>query len=863
MTRLRVPLLSCLFAVLCVCAIDATSRGQAPVPAETLRTAGDRPIDIRHIRLELAVDLKKKSVEGKAILDVHTLRDLRSFALDAVDFEVRSVSVTDHDAAKPIHFSHDGKKLLIEPEHEWPSGTDRQLIVEYRVRDPKAGLHFFGPSDAEPEVPLTVWSQGESVTNRYWFPCLDQPIQRQTTELIVTVPEGFEVLSNGSLLERRPNDNKTVTFHWSQKQPHVSYLVTMVVGQFDIVNEKWQDLPVSYYVPKGHKDDVARNFGRTRDMIDFFSRRFGVAYPWEKYAQVVAEQFGGGMENTSATTMGEGVLHDERALLDSSPEWIIAHELAHQWWGDMLTCRDWAHLWLNEGFASYCEALWAEQSKGADEYAYNMFQKSKGAIAGGKDRPIVDRRYPSPDSMFDARAYPKGAFVLHMLRQRLGEEAFWKGIQRYGTEHKFQSVETADFRRALEKSTGRSLERFFYDWTERPGHPVLEVTTEYQADTKLARVAVKQTQPAEAFQFPLAVVFSGKDWKAPPVTLTQDVTEKEQTFFVPLPGRPDLVEIDPKQAVLAELTENKGHDLWLEQLRRGSTVISRARAAQQLGKNKSPADREALAKALPMEKYYGVQAEIAGALADSGGDTARDALIAGLKLPEPRARRACADGLGKFHRDAKAAKALKEVLDSGDKSYFVEAAALSSYAKLEQPDTVQVMLPWLAKPSYTDVLSTAALEGLGQSHDLAALDTLTLWAKRGKPRNSRAAALRAMATLLRTANPTDEQRKQAVTVITACLDGEGPTMRRTAVSALRDVGRSGEPAVAALEALARHDPDERLRETAQKAAEAIRTNTPAPVEVTRLRQELERLRKSQEALQERLDKYEKTDRKGS
>src|SRR5262249_17456440 len=157
-----------------------------------------------------------------------------------------------------VHFSHDGKKLVIEPEQEWPVDTDRQLVVSYRVRDPKSGLHFFGPSDAEPDVPLTVWSQGESVTNRYWFPCLDQPLPRQTTELIVTVPDGFEVLSNGSLLERKANDNKTVTFHWSEKQPHVSYLVTLVVGQFDVVSEKWNDLPVSYYVPKGRKDDVAR-----------------------------------------------------------------------------------------------------------------------------------------------------------------------------------------------------------------------------------------------------------------------------------------------------------------------------------------------------------------------------------------------------------------------------------------------------------------------------------------------------------------------------------------------------------------------------------------------------------------------------
>src|SRR5438067_1319701 len=175
------------------------------------------------------------------------------------------------------------------------------------------------------------------------------------------------------------------------------------------------------------------------------------------------------MENTSATTLGDFALHDERSLLDSSPDWLIAHELAHQWWGDLVTCRSWSHLWLNEGFASYAEALWAEHSEGADAYAYDMLHKSRGAISGGRSRPIIDRRYPNPDSMFDGRAYPKGAFLLHMLRRQLGEEAFWRSIKSYATEYQFQSVETSDFRKVLERETGRDLERFFYDWAERSG----------------------------------------------------------------------------------------------------------------------------------------------------------------------------------------------------------------------------------------------------------------------------------------------------------------------------------------------------------------------------------------------------------
>lgn len=847
-------------ALLLLLGLAQAAPAQAPV-AEPLRTAGDRPVDVEHIRLDLRVDLPKKTVDAVATLRVRSLRQLASLALDAAGFEVNQVVLARPGEGRPLRFTHEGQKLVLDLEPAWPVGHEATLTVAYRVREPKEGLHFFGPSAAEPDVPLTVWSQGEPISNRHWIPCLDHPDERQTTELVVTVADGFEVLSNGRLVERSSNPDKTVTFHWLQEKPHVAYLVTLVVGQFDIVKEEWEKLPVLYYVPKGRRDDVARTFGRTRAMLGFFSKRFGIQYPWEKYAQVVVEQYThGGMENTSATTLTDRALHDARASLDSSADGLIAHELAHQWWGDLVTCRDWAHLWLNEGFATFSEALWAEHDKGADEYAYLMYRKGQAAQAGGKTRPVVDRRYASPVSMFDARAYPKGAWVLHMLRRRLGEDAFWKGVRRYGVEHQYRTTETSDFRRTLERETGRNLERFFHDWTERPGHPVLEIATEYVPETKLARVAVKQTQPGEPFHLPLALAF-----RCPPSTLPvvveHEVTEKEQTFYVPLPGRPALVDVDPEQVVLAEIKETKGRDLWVAQLTEAPGVASRIRAAQHFGESKAPADREALAKALAAEKFWGVLVEIAAALGQSGGDVSRAALVQGLQHTQPKVRRACAEALGKFHRDAAAAEALKTVLHKGDPSYFVEEAALAAYARLEQPDTVAVLLPWLARASHNDVLRIAALEGLGRSQDLAALDTLLAWTKRGKPRACRAAALEALAALAKKANPSEEQRRQIVQGVTACLDGEGPLVRRGAVAALRDLGQAATPALAALAALAEHDPDPRVREQAKRATEQIRSNAPVPVELTRLREELDRVRKANEALRDRLDRFERVEKR--
>lgn len=836
--------------------LPCTAFAQNPEP---LRTGFDRAIDIQHLRLELQVDLPKKTVEGKAILSFVTLRELNHFALDAVDFEVRDAKLTGGGGAVEVRRQHDGKKLHIELPEKWPADKTGELVIAYRVREPKDGLYFFGPTPAEPNVPLTVWSQGEPVSNRHWIPCIDHPEERQTTELIVTVADGFEVLSNGKLLSRKANDNKTATFHWKQDQPHPSYLVTLVVGPFAVVKEDWRGKEVSYYVPPNRKDDVARTFGRTRAMLDLFSRRFGVDYPWEKYAQVVVEQFSwGGMENTSATTLHDSAIHDARAMLDGDPDGLIAHELGHQWWGDLVTCRDWAHLWLNEGWASYCEVIWAEHHRGRADADYDLLLKARNALAHAKDRPVVDRRYPNPINMFDARAYPKGAWILHMLRQRLGDDLFWKAVQAYAKEHKYRSVETSDFRRTFERVTGRNLERFFYDWTERAGNPIIELHFDYLGESKLLKVTIKQLQPGEPFHIDLPVRYalwnpsSPTDWQSDVLPLT----EKEQVLYVRTGAMPVDFVVDPQLTVMAEYHLHQSRDWWIRQLESDSIAV-RSRAAASFGKGKSPQDRELLTAALRREKHWGVAAEIAAALGDSGGEQSRDALIEGVSRPEPRIRRACVEQLGKFVSDEKAAGALRDLLKKGDPSYFVEAAALTAYSKLRQKDAVSVLLPWLVKPSYQEVLSSAALEGLGRSQDLGVLDALVSWTQRGKPAPARIRALGALAELAKTANPDDAQRAKIASTIGACLVGETPRIRRAAAEAIRDLGRSATPSVAVLEMLARHDTDPQIADLARKAAERIRAETPTPIELTRLREELDKLRQANETLKERLDRMEK------
>jgi aminopeptidase N len=842
-------------------ASQPASAASTPAPViEPLRTASDRPVDIRSIRLNLRVDMKSKTVEGNASLAFRCVRPTRTVSLDAVDLEVQRVKVqVGQETIDPARFTVDGKKLVVDLGSRLQTGLEGKVDVVYRVRDPKDGLHFFGPSKTEPETPLLLWSQGETSTNRYWIPCIDEPDQRQTTEIVATVPEGFEAVSNGKLIERRSNPaDKTVTFDWRQEIPHPSYLVTLVVGEFDVVTHDWEGIPVVYYVPKGHGSEAEPTYGRTPEMLSYFSKRFGVRYPWAKYAQVTCFQFGGGMENTTATTMGERILLDKRSLLDRTSESIVSHELAHQWWGDMVTCRDWSHTWLNEGFASYAEALWDEHSRGRDDYAYNMDRKAARAIAGGKERPVMDRRYPEPQSMFDDRSYPKGAWIVHMLRNRLGDDAFWKGIERYGTENKFQSVETVDLRRCLERTAGRDLERFFYDWLERAGNPDLAVATEYLPDSQQARLTIQQTQAGEPFEFPLKVVLTCAGAKEP-IVLEETMAAKELNLRIPLPGPLERVDIDPDQAVLTELKETKSRALWRAQLLEGPNVPARLRAAQHFAQSKAQVDQELLAQAFAQEKFWGVKIELAAALGTAKGTICQQALLHGLHESDARVRKASLDGLAKFAPDAAIATVVKEILQTGDPSYAVEGAALAAYAKHAPKDAVAVLTPWISKPSHQDVLAASALVALGGTEDPAVLNTLLSWTEAAKPRIHRAAALRGLAQLAKSKGLSDGQRQQIVKTLVGGLDTDDAFVRLALLQSLPDLGPQAALALPALDKLAQSESRSGVRNRIKSVASRIRAqsgSTAGGSEVNQLREQVQRLEREQQELRKRLDQFE-------
>ncbi|QDU78548.1 Aminopeptidase N [Polystyrenella longa] len=822
-----------------------------------LRTIEDRAVDVEHIKLDLTVAIEKETISGTATINFQPFRELEQLTLDAVALEVTAVRLTSAKENEPqeLRFDRTAETLTVYFNKPLPRRTDFQLAIDYSVHKPKVGLYFTAKTEAA--SPSLVWTQGEPETNRYWFPCFDHPHERQSSELIVTTKAGLTVLSNGQLISKTDlPETEQVKHHWKQDASHVSYLVTLVVGTFELVEEDWNGKPVQFYIPPKRAEDVARTFGNTSEMLTFFSERFGIEYPWEKYAQVVLYNFtSGGMENTSATSLHDGTLFDERASLDTTSDWLIAHELAHQWWGDLVTCKDWSHIWLNEGFASYCEILWDEHQSGADERDYHLFQDSNRARSGAAlSKPLVDRRYEHPTEMFDVRAYPKGAWVLHMLRRHVGDEDFFRCVNRYGIEYSFNTAETDDLRKVFERLLGLSLERFFYDWTERPGHPELKVKTSYNNSKKQVRIEIEQTQKWDPFQFPLKIEVWGKDDEK--AVLEEFITDKEGIYFLDLPTTPRLVRIDPEFSLLSKIEEDKSRVLWMNQLEYAPTINERIRAADHLAKAASAENLKLLQKALEDDSFYGVQIEIAQAIGKAQTPQARDILIKALEHPHPKTRRAVVNALKKFEKDSVVADALEKKLEAGDKSYYVVAATISALSTVRQNAPLYKTIELLDRDSHRDVIRCAVLESLGYCHDPRALDLLLQWTSPDRYHACRRAAMNGIVQYIEENNLPLGQQKQIVTRLTEYLNSPSPLTRRSSTASLGKIGEGAGSALSKLRDMAENDPDGWSRLSATNAVKQIEDADASRSEIKSLRDDIEKLRKQQEELGKRFDEFD-------
>ena len=546
-------------------------------PGTRARYAPDRVVDLQHLALALELDPATRRVAGTATLRGALIAaGARAVELDALELELEAVEVNGAAAAH----RHDGKRLRVELPAGLAAGAELAVAVRYRGA-PRRGLYFIAPDEGYPAKPVQAWTQGQDEDSRYWFPCFDTPNAKATSEVTVTIPAGLFALSNGVLVDDRTEGARR-TLRWRLDVPHSCYLVTLAIGDFAAIETRWRDVPVVYYVERGREAAAERTLARTPQMLELFSERFGVPYPYPRYAQVfVADFIFGGMENTTATTLTDTVLIDERAALDYDIDALVAHELAHQWFGDLVTCRDWGEGWLNEGFATYAEYLWREHHEGRDAADLELEDWAEmyfGEDAGRYRRTIATKLYDEPIDVFDHHLYEKGGRVLHMLRHHLGDDAFWKALGHYLTKHRHGVVESRDLARAVEEVTGKNVDWFFSQWViDGAGHPELDVELAYDAERGRAVVTVEQKQQVDArtplFRVPTAVRFriAARD-----VDVPIELTERRHVFHLRLDGEPTQAIFDPGRVVLAAVKTDKPEPLWIDELRAATLATDRA-----------------------------------------------------------------------------------------------------------------------------------------------------------------------------------------------------------------------------------------------------------------------------------------------
>ncbi len=786
------------------------------LPGSKPQYAPDRSFDATHVKLEIDLQVEDSAFDGVCTTTLSAFHDgAGEVTFDAVDMKVRSATA----GGRKCRFTHKDGKLNVKLPRKVKAGESVSVAVDYRVEKPKLGIYFVHPDKYYPDTPTQVWTQGQDEYSRYWFPCHDAPQEKATTEMVVTVPEDFTAVSNGRLVKvKHRKRDKRKTFHWSIATAHSMYLVSLAAGRWVEIKNSWAGIPITYYTEKPRVRMARNAFGKTPKMMKFFSDSTGVKYPYEKYAQVAAADFiYGGMENTSATTQTDIALCDDRAKAENWHELLVAHELAHQWFGDLLTCKDWSHAWLNESFATYFDSLFNEHEHGFDSFRYNMLGNARNYFGEDKEhyrRPIVTNVYKEPTDIFDRHLYEKGSCVLHMLRYVLGDELWWRSINTYLTDNRGASVETVDLINAVEKATGQNLRWFFDQWVFKAGHPEYRVRYDWDKKAKEAVIWVVQEHRTDEetglFRMPIMFEFKMKGGRTK--RFKEWVEDQEHTFRFKLASEPELFGFDPDNHVLKRAMITKPRAMWLRQLQTSKHAMARVMAAKELGRIGAPWAVDALSKAFSKERFWGVQIDIASALGTAGTPEAYDALVGALRVRNVKARRGVVEALGGFKR-AETVSHMKAALGAKD-SYHVPAEALRSIGKGRTKGAERVLKEHLAVDSWNDVIRWGALDGLARLNDEGNLKTFMKYSELGHNHLSRTAAVRGLGAVGRGHQDVTDRLVELVK----------DRHIRVQMTAIQQLGQLGDPrALDPLKALVEGESaDRRLFRAAEEAMRRIR-----------------------------------------
>ena len=704
------------------------------------RAAATKINDLVDTRLDVKFDYDKSYMYGKAWITLKPhFYPTDSLSLDAKGMDIHKVGIIKGEQPETLKYEYDGTILRIHLDKTYKDNEKYVVFIDYTskpnelkvqgsaaITDAK-GLYFINPKGEEKDKPTQIWTQGETESNSAWFPTIDKPNQKSTEEITMTVPAKYVTLSNGRLIGQKVNGDGTRTDHWKMDLPHAPYLFFMGVGDFAIVKDSYKGKDVNYYVEKAYAPVAKRIFGNTPEMMAFYARITGVEFPWQKYDQMVGRDYvSGAMENTTCTLHGEGAQQDARELTDGNGwEDDISHELFHQWFGDLVTCESWSNITLNESFANYSETLWNEYKYGKDagdatNYAdmNNYLQQPENAA-----KDLVRYYYADKEDVFDNVSYPKGGRILNMLRNYLGDSAFFKSLHHYLTTNKFKAAQVADLRLAFEEVTGQDLNWYFNQWYYGSGHPKLTIDYTYDDAAKTVKVIVSQTQETgKIFRLPLAIdIYNGAVKERHKVW----IEDKTDTFRFTYSNRPDLVNFDGDKVLLCEKKDNKTLDNFIHQYKYAGSYVDRREALEFCAENQSDPKALDLLKAGLKDRYYRLRSFTLTKL-DLQRDavkTAFEPLIAELAAHDPNrpVKAKAIELLATYKKAAYKSLFQKAALDS---SYTVAGNALTALAAVDSSAALTLAKRLIQEPSKGKL--TAAISAiLIQSGDESSFDVIS------------------------------------------------------------------------------------------------------------------------------------------
>ena len=683
---------------------------QAPTPPagkteSPYRASATKINDLVHTKLDVRFDYAKRHLLGKTwiTLKPHAY-STDSLRLDAKGMDINAVALMSGTQQTPLKYDYaDGMNLRINLGRAFRPGEEYTIYIDYvskpdelkvkgsaAITDAK-GLYFINPDSAVKGKPVQVWTQGETEGSSAWFPTIDRPNQKTTQEIAMTVPAKYVTLSNGQLTSSTPAGPGLRTDVWKMELPHAPYLFMMAVGDFKKTTDTWRGKEVSYYLEPKYAPFAKQIFGNTTDMLEFYSNRLGVEYPWNKYAQIVARDYvSGAMENTTATLHGEQVQMTDRELLDREfgSESVIAHELFHQWFGDYVTAESWSNITVNETMADFSEGLYAEHKYGRDAADAHYYRYLRRYLSSPRDaaKTLVRFHYDEQEEVFDLVSYQKGGAIMDMLRTHLGDDVFFAGLQKYLTDNKFGNGEAHQMRLAFEAVSGQDLNWFWNQWYYAPGHPVVTIDYAWDAAKKAQSVTVKQTQAGQPFRLPFTIDYyvNGKVLHQP-VTMT----EATQTFSMPLVAKPDLVNVDASKKTLWLKTDNKSAAEYAFQYAHAPLFVDRREAIDAAAKDQTVAANRTTLLAGINDKFY----------------NNRLAAVEALKLDDKTVAKAAAPALRK--------------LAASEKQPWVQASLLGALAKLKDKKDEKYFTNQLNSQSYN--VQGAALRALAAVQPAQAL----------------------------------------------------------------------------------------------------------------------------------------------